>query len=122
MELAAAGAAAGGDHDLPLEDVDALLASFSGDPAVFVPPPEPVIPVESPREGLWEIERFLMEDVDEAAVADGADEFLDAVLAGDEEGSPVGGGSTDGASEKEDEEAVGVGVDGDDPNSKKKRR
>ncbi|KAL5212428.1 hypothetical protein ABZP36_023275 [Zizania latifolia] len=131
--MAAAGGGGGGDHDLdpPLEEVDALLASFSGDAAavdpVLVPVPEAGavaergVPVDpgaiSGEEGLWQIERFLMDDAEvEAATVDGADEFLDAVLAGDQEGSGAGGGSMDEASAREDGEVAGV-----DANKKRTR-
>ncbi|TVU32911.1 hypothetical protein EJB05_24676, partial [Eragrostis curvula] len=117
----------GGEHDLPTEEVDALLASFSGDPAaaIFVPPAE--TEAMTSRERLGEIERFLMDGMDEAAVDEtevGDDEFLDAILVGDGESdgvpNPTGGGSV-GASAREDEEGVGVDAD-DDPDSKKKMR
>uniref|UniRef100_A0A0A9F493 Uncharacterized protein n=1 Tax=Arundo donax TaxID=35708 RepID=A0A0A9F493_ARUDO len=118
--MAAAGVGVG-DHDLPIEEVDAVLASFSGEAAaVFAPLPapgpapeaevgasrEPVPAGESLRVGLGEVERFLMEDdVDEAAV-DRVDEFLDGVLVGDgeDDGSPVNTGerSADGASAGEE--------------------
>ncbi|KAG8070131.1 hypothetical protein GUJ93_ZPchr0006g45005 [Zizania palustris] len=132
---AAAGGGGGGDYDLdlPLEEVGALLASFSGDAAAVAPVPVPVpeagagagadrgVPVDpggvSGEEGLWQIERFLMDDVEvEAAAVDGADEFVDAVLAGDQEGSGAGGGSMDEASAREDGEVAGV-----DANKKRTR-
>ncbi|KAJ1278323.1 hypothetical protein BS78_04G071700 [Paspalum vaginatum] len=133
MAAATAGVGGGGDHDLPLEEVDAVLASFTGDPAsVFGPLPAPgagaslelVVAGESLREGLGEVEKFLMKDYEDEAALDGVDEFLDGVLVGDgeDDGSPKSTGerSADVAFPGEDEV---VGVDcGDDPDSKKKRR
>ncbi|KAL6888343.1 hypothetical protein ACP4OV_009369 [Aristida adscensionis] len=134
---AAAAGAGGGDHDLPVEEVGALLASFVDDPtAVFPPLPapaaeaepgaasgEPVDGGEGPVEGLGEIERFLMEDEDDAAGGAGVEEFLDGVLVGEDSASPlgVGGRSVDGVSAGEDEEVVGI-ASNDDLDSKKKRR
>ncbi|CAM0909964.1 unnamed protein product [Alopecurus aequalis] len=148
------------DADL---DLDALLASFAGESAAvsdlivpFPPPPdaeagspESVTSRSSPAGGevLSEIERFLMEE--EAAEAEGVegisvDEFFDALFdagEGGEEGKgSEAGGSTDGDSGREEEEAEVVTpetevevvtpdtevdaekVDDDDPVSKKKRR
>ena len=132
--MAAAGVGGGGDYDLPLEEVDAVLASFSGDPAAeFAPLPAPEAEAGASREllavgeGLGEVEKFLMEDYeDEAGVdADGVDEFLGGVLVGDgeDDGSPKSTGerSADGASAREYEEVVGANG-GDDPDSKKKMR
>ncbi|PAN04487.1 hypothetical protein PAHAL_1G071000 [Panicum hallii] len=138
--MAAAGVWGGGEYDLPLEEVDAVLASFSGDPAaVFAPLLAPdaeagasrelLAAGEGHREGLGEIEKFLMEDYeDEAAMdADGVDEFLDGVLVGDgeDDGSPKSTGerSADGAgaSAGDDEEVLGADG-GDDLDSKKKKR
>jgi hypothetical protein len=134
--MAAAGIGGGKDHDLPLEEVDAVLASFSGDPATVFPPlpapeaaasREPVVAGESLREGLGDVEKFIMQDYEDEAL-DGVDEFLDGILVGDGEGEgegspkPTGEKSADRACAGEDEVVV-VGVDcGDDPNSKKKRR
>lgn len=133
--MAAAGGGGGGDYDLPLEEVDAVLASFSGDPAaVFAPLPAPeavvgasrevLVPVEGLREGLGEVEKFLMEDYENEAGVDGVDEFLNGVFVGDsdDDGSPKSTGerSADGASAGEDEVAGADG--GDDPDGKKKRR
>ncbi|KAK3156255.1 hypothetical protein QOZ80_2AG0104820 [Eleusine coracana subsp. coracana] len=115
---ATASVVGGGEHDLPIEEVDALLASFS---------PSPETEAGTSREGLVEIERFLMDDMDEAAVDGTAvevDAFLDAILVGHGESNgvpdPAGGGSVGGASAGEDEEVVGV--DDDDLDSKKKMR
>ncbi|CAN6237420.1 unnamed protein product [Urochloa humidicola] len=135
--MAAAGVGGGGDYDLPLEEVDAVLASFSGDPAaVFAPQPAPeaeagasrelVTAGEGLREGLGEVEKFLMEDYEDEAAVDGVDEFLEGVLVGDgdDDGSPKSTGqrSADGASAGEDEVVV-LGADGgNDPDGKKKRR
>ncbi|CAL5023464.1 unnamed protein product [Urochloa decumbens] len=135
--MAAAGVGGGGDYDLPLDEVDAVLASFSGDPAaVFAPLPAPeagagasrelVAAGEGLREGLGEVEKFLMEDYGDEAAVDGIDEFLDGILVGDgeDDGSPKSTGerSADGVSAGEDEEAV-VGADGgDDPDGQKKKR
>ena len=134
--MAAAGIGGGGDHDLPLEEVDAVLASFSGDPAAaFAPLPAPdaaasrelVVAGESPLEGLGDVENFLMqeEDYEDEAPLDGVDEFLDGILVEDGEGEgspkPTGEKSADRARAGEDEVAVGVDC-GDDPNSKKKWR
>ncbi|CAN6237419.1 unnamed protein product [Urochloa humidicola] len=134
--MAAAGVGGGGDYDLPLEEVDAVLASFSGDPAaVFAPQPAPeaeagasrelVTAGEGLREGLGEVEKFLMEDYEDEAAVDGVDEFLEGVLVGDgdDDGSPKSTGqrSADGASAGEDEVVV-LGADGgNDPDGKKKR-
>ena len=148
------------DADL---DLDALLASFAGEtpavsdllvPSPLPPPrdaeagsPESVTSRSSPAggEALSEIERFLMEEEEEAAGAEGVegisvDEFFDALFdagEGAEEGKgSVAGGSTDGDSGREQEEVAEVvtpetevevvtpdtEVDGDDPVSKKKRR
>ncbi|OEL17659.1 hypothetical protein BAE44_0021317 [Dichanthelium oligosanthes] len=132
--MAAAGVGGGGDCDLPLEEVDAVLASFSGDPAaVLAPLPEPEAEAsrellafgEGLREGLGQVEKFLMEDYEDWAAVDGVDEFLDGVLVGDgeDDGSPKSTGerSADGASAGEVEEVVGADG-GDDPDSKKKKR
>ena len=134
--MAAAGIGGGRDHDLPLEEVDAVLASFSGDPAAaFAPLPAPdaaasrelVVAGESPLEGLGDVENFLMqeEDYEDEAPLDGVDEFLDGILVEDGEGEgspkPTGEKSADRARAGEDEVVVGVDC-GDDPNSKKKMR
>jgi len=135
--MAAAGIGAGGgeDHDLPLEEVDAVLASFSGDPAAaFAPLPAPeaaasrepvVVAGESLREGLGDVEKFLMQDYEDEAPLDGVDEFLNGILVGDSEGegSPklTGEKSADRACAGEDEVVVGVDC-GDDSNSQKKWR
>lgn len=134
--MAAAGFRGGGEYDLPLEEVDAVLASFSGDPAaVFAPLPAPeavagasrelLAPGEGLREGLGEVEKFLMEDYENEAGVDGVDEFLNGVFVGDgeDDGSPktTGERSADGASAGEDEEVAGADG-GDDPDGKKKRR
>ncbi|XP_062223825.1 bZIP transcription factor 50-like [Phragmites australis] len=120
---AAAGVGGGGDRDLPLEEVNALLASFSSDPPLPAPvveagttSREQVAPGESLGVRMGDVERFLMEDDADEAPVDGVgvDEFLDGILAGEDDRSPLGGTSMDG-------EAVGVDAD-DDPNSKKKRR
>nr|CAB3449193.1 unnamed protein product [Digitaria exilis] len=129
--MAAAGVGGGGDYDLPLEEVDAVLASFFGDPAAVLAPlpapeaeasPELLAAGEGLREGLG---KFLMEDREGEVAVDGVDEFLDGVLVGDGEydGSPksTGDRSADGASAGEDEEVAGADG-GDDPDSKKKRR
>nr|APZ88646.1 transcription factor bZIP4 [Bambusa emeiensis] len=128
-------------------DLDALLASFSGEsPAVSdllapsPPPQQPDADAGSPEsvtsrasppgeEALSEIERFLMEE--EPAEADGAEgftveEFFDELFDGGDEESEAGG-STDGDSGKEkevvpDADKGEVELDGDDPTSKKKRR
>lgn len=135
MAAAGIGGGGGGDHDLPLEEVDAVLASFSGDPAaVFAPLPapeaaassrEPVVSGENLREGLGDVEKFLMQDYEDEAPLDGVDEFLDGILVedGEGEGSPnrTGEKSADRAWVGEDEVVVAVDC-GDDPNSKKKRR
>ena len=134
--MAAAGVGGGGDYDLPIEEVDAVLASFCGDPAaVFAPLPAPeaeagasrelLVAGEGLREGLGEVEKFLMEDYEGEAWVDGVDEFLGGVLVGDgeDDGSPESTGerSADGASAREYEEVVGANG-GDDPDSKKKMR
>ncbi|RLN07652.1 hypothetical protein C2845_PM11G02220 [Panicum miliaceum] len=137
--MAAAGVGGGGEYDLPLEEVAAVLASFSGDPAaVFAPLPAPEAEAgasrellaagEGLREGLGEVEKFLMEDYEDEAArdADGVEEFLDGVLVGDgeDDGSPKSTGerSADGAgaSAGGDEEVLGADG-GDDPDSKKKK-
>nr|CAB3445945.1 unnamed protein product [Digitaria exilis] len=132
--MAAAGVGGGGDYDLPLEEVDAVLASFFGDPAAALAPlpapeaeasPEVLVAGEGLREGLGKVEKFLMEDREGEVAVDGVDEFLDGVLVGDgeDDGSPksTGDRSADGASAGEDEEVAGADG-GDDPDSKKKRR
>lgn len=137
--MAAAGIGGGGEHDLPLEEVDAVLASFSGDPAaaVFAPLPAPKAAAasrelagsgESLREGLGDVEEFLMRDYEDEAPLDGVDEFLDGILVEDGEGEgeesppkPTGEKNADMACAGEDEVVAGVDCD-DDPNSKKKWR
>ncbi|GJM97957.1 hypothetical protein PR202_ga14924 [Eleusine coracana subsp. coracana] len=133
-------------------DFDALLASFSGEPAavsdIIIPSPPPPSPPardaeagspesvtsrsSPPAEALSEIERFLMEEGE--AEGDGAvegisvEEFFDALYDGGEEKEKESeaGGSTDSGSGREEEvatpEAEKLEVDGDDPVSKKKRR
>lgn len=133
-------------------DFDALLASFSGEPAVVSdliipsspPPAPPARDAEAgspesvtsrsspPAEALSEIERFLMEEGeaegDGAVEGIGVEEFFDALYDGGEEKGKESeaGGSTDSGSGREEEvvtpEAEKVEVDGDDPVSKKKRR
>jgi hypothetical protein len=128
-ETAAASVFGGGEQDLPNEEVDTLLASFSGDPAAaaFVPPSETEAGTSPSPVGLEEIERFLMDETEMDATGAEVDEFLDAILVadGESDGLPYptggGGGSVGGASAGEDEEVVGVDGD-DDPNSKKKMR
>ncbi|KAL6628997.1 hypothetical protein ACP70R_028762 [Stipagrostis hirtigluma subsp. patula] len=132
--MAAAAGVGGGDHDLPIEEVGALLASFSGDPAASFPPMpeaeagttsrEPVGGGECPVEGLGEIEKFLMEGEGEAALEAGVDGFLDGILVGEGDGSPtpMGGRSMDGVSAGEREEVMGVDGNDDGPDIKKKRR
>jgi len=77
IAMAAAGVGGGGDHDLPIEEVDAVLASFCGDPAaVFAPLPAPEAEAGASREllaageGLGEVEKFLMEDYEDEAGVD----------------------------------------------------
>jgi hypothetical protein len=126
---AAAAAVAGGECDLPIEEVDALLASFSSDPTTAAFAARPETEAGTSREGLVEIERFLMGDMVEAAVdgaAVGVNELLDAILVGDGESDvvpdPAGGRSVGGASTGEDDKGM-VGVDSDhDPSCKKKMR
>jgi hypothetical protein len=126
-EAAAASVVGGREQDLSNEEVDALLASFSGDPATaaFAPPSETEAGTSPSPVGLEEIERFLMDETEVDATGAGVDEFLDAILVADGESDglpyPTGGGSVGGASAREDEEVLGVDGD-DDPNSKKRMR
>ncbi|CAN6271778.1 unnamed protein product [Urochloa humidicola] len=135
--MAAAGVGGGGEFDLPLEEVDVVLASFSGDPAaVFAPLPAPeaeagasrelLVAAEGVRQGLGEVEKFLMEDYEDEAAVDGVDEFLDGILVGEgeDDGSPKSTRerSADGASAGEDEEVVGADGAGDPDGKKKMRR
>ncbi|KAL6874043.1 hypothetical protein ACP4OV_014125 [Aristida adscensionis] len=108
-------------------DLDALLASFSGEPAAVSgllspsPPPQDAAEAGSPEsvtsragppgpEALSEIERFLMEegDVEAGGAAEGisVDEFFDALYDGgeaEEKGRESGeGGSTDVDSGREE--------------------
>ena len=130
-------------------DLDALLASFSGEPAgvsdLIVPSPPPPAPAPacdaeavSPEsvtsrasppggEALMEIERFLMQEgeAELGGEAEGinVEEFFDALYDGGEGKEGEAGGSTDEDSGRDEVvEVVTPEVDGDDPVSKKKMR
>ena len=132
-------------------DLDALLASFSGEPTGVSdliepspPPPAPARDAEagSPEsvtsrasppggEALMEIERFLMQEgeAELGGEAEGinVEEFFDALYDGGEGKEGKAGGSTDEDSGRDEvvevvtPEVETVEVDDDDPVSKKKK-